>query len=309
MILPVFLNSCSVFAYSGTLDLEDYVSLPSRIMLKNNVATCTISLVDEVNDYQLSYQKVDLSENAFNVLQEKTNSINAYITVANTDLESKKTDAATLAEAYKVLVEFGTATKEELDEAIAKSEKATSDLQEFYNGVKLEVERLQNELIGLVPDYTSSWTETTNTTDNVQLDFSDYNGKVYFVLWAKITNGTNTYYDINVYTTEVTDISNNDNNNTDNEDNQNPGNIVSQDWANSKFELCKEGAAGAGIKIKNVTPKENMRYYLVISSNPEQPTAGINEGIRLTYNAEKQEFVTTNDGGIKCCRIKSRYIC
>ncbi len=54
-----------------------------------------------------------------------------------------------------------------------------------------------------VPDYTNTWQSTTNTTNNLKLDFSNNTGTINFVLWVKIDNGTNTYYDFNVYTTEI----------------------------------------------------------------------------------------------------------
>ena len=63
---------------------------------------------------------------------------------------------------------------------------------------------MKQEYYALIPSYTNSWTPTTNNTiENVQLDFKNYSGKIYFVLWAKIDNGTDVYYDMTIYSSKV----------------------------------------------------------------------------------------------------------
>ena len=90
-----------------------------------------------------------------------------------------------------------------MTEAENKYNEAYEDYQEFYNTASTNITTLQNEFYLLIPDYTSSWTTTTNSSNNVQLDFKNYSGIAHFILWVKIENGTNTYYDMDIYSSTI----------------------------------------------------------------------------------------------------------
>lgn len=202
-IFSISLNLYKVEAYSGELDPENYITLPSMIYVNNGVGTGTISLSSSAGNYDISYQKIDITESTFNNIQNRVKEINDYVEESNNTLKEKEANVKTLQKEYETLYNSGTATEEQLTEAQNKYTEAYNDYQEFYNTASANITTLQEEYYALIPNYTNSWTNTTNSSNNVQLDFKNYTGKVYFILWAKIENGTNTYYDMNVYTSEI----------------------------------------------------------------------------------------------------------
>lgn len=208
MILIIFslligLNFYNVEAFSGELDPENYITLPSIINISNGIGTGTISLSPSASGYTISYQKVDVTESTFNSIQTKNKELNDYIEESNKTLEEKAANVKTLQTEYETLYNSGTATTEELTEAQNNYNEACQDYQEFYDTASANITTLKNECYSLIPNYTSSWTTTTNSSDNVQLDFKNYSGTAYFILWVKIENGTNTYYDMMAYSSNI----------------------------------------------------------------------------------------------------------
>lgn len=361
MILPMFFNFYKVEAFSVDLDPEYYIRLPFNILVEDGIGTGTISLSSSASGYDISYQKLDLTDTQFNNINNKNNERNKYVTDTNAIVGEKSANLETLRTEWNNLKESEIATTEQIEEAKTKYEDAYNEYQEYCNTVKTNVETLENEYYGMIPEYTSSWTETTNTEDNVQLDFTNQSGTVHFVLWVKITDGTNTYYDMNVYsskikTQEFVTISKTTANvkvgetlqltatssvdatitwESSDEDVATVGEdgivtgiaegtavitakgkektatctvTVQQekkvegewtDFSNAKFELKKDGISEAILEISNVTPKEGSDYYLLITSNGNEPTANDFEenGIiynDLDFNEEKQIFVIKN---------------
>lgn len=199
ILLCVFINVYSVEAYSGEIDPENYITLPTTIYINNGIGEGTIYLSSNANEYNISYQKIDITESSYNSLNDKHDEVNEYIEENNKILKEKEANLKTLKTEFDTLYNSGTATTEQLTEAQNKFNEAYEDFEEFYNTMSTNITTLQNEFLALVPDYTNSWTSTTNNSDNVQLDFKNYTGKAYFILWAKIENGINTYYDLNLY--------------------------------------------------------------------------------------------------------------
>lgn len=202
-IFSISLNLYKVEAYSGELDPENYITLPNMIYVSNGVGTGTISLSSNAGDYDISYQKIDITESTFNNIKNKAEEINSYVEESSNTLKNKEANVKILQTEYENLYNSGIATEEQLTEAQNKYNEAYNDYQEYYNTITANITTLQNEYYALIPNYTNLWTNTTNSTNNVQLDFKNYTGKVYFILWAKIANGTNTYYDMNGYTSEI----------------------------------------------------------------------------------------------------------
>jgi len=199
----MFSNFNIVKAFSGQLDPESYIYLPERININDDIGTGTISLSSSASDYSISYQKVDITETKLNNLQNKNEAINDYIEENSNTLKEKEANLKTLQSEYETLYNSGTATTEELTEAQNKYNEAYEEYEEFYNTVSTNITTLQNEFYSMIPDYTNSWIETTNTSNNIQLDFKNYSGTAHFILWVKITNGTNTYYDMNGYSSVI----------------------------------------------------------------------------------------------------------
>lgn len=208
MILIIFsfsiiLNLYKVEAYSEELDPENYITLPYIINISNGIGTGTISLSSSASGYTISYQKVDVTESTFNNINNKSKELNDYIEESTKTRKEKEANVKTLQTEYETLYNSGTATEEELTEAQNKYNEAYQDYQEFCDTVSANITKLQNEYNSLIPDYTSSWTTTTNSNNNVQIDFKNYSGTAHFILWVKIDNGTNTYYDMAGYTSTI----------------------------------------------------------------------------------------------------------
>ena len=199
MLLPF----CEVRAFSGELDPENYISLPYLISVRNGVGTGTIKLSSSASGYTLSYQKVDIADNTYNAIQNKIQEYEDYITTSHQTIEEKEANFKTLQTEYENLQSSGTADPEELAQAKAKYEEAYQEYSDYYDSAMETRQNLRNETYALIPDYTNAWTTTTNASDNVQLDFKNYSGKVNFVLWARATNGTNTYYDMTIYSSNI----------------------------------------------------------------------------------------------------------
>lgn len=233
-IASLFLNLYKVEAYTGEIDPENYITLPSTIYIKDKVGTGTVTLSSSASGYNISYQKIDITKEKSDSIRDKLKEVNDYIESSN----------------------------------------------------KTQVEKLQKEYLALIPDYTSSWKTTTNSSNNIQLDFSDYTGTAHFILWVKIDNGTNTYYDFMGYSSEIV------------EDKKDTTTTTDGDWTDfskAKFELKKEGISGALIEISGVTPKENSSYYLSITSDSSKPNVNGNvsdERISLSYDEDSKTFKT-----------------
>ncbi len=199
-ILSIF---CNVEAFSGELDPKNYITMPLSIVLSNGVGSGTIRVSSSASSYSISYQKVDMSESKYQEISNKGTEIDNYYNESKKTLDEKEAKANTLYQEYNTLQKSGTATEEQLTEAYNKAKEASNDYNEYVNTVNANLKKMNQEYYALIPNYTNSWTPTTNTTDNVQLDFKNYSGKIYFVLWAKIDNGTDVYYDMTIYSSKV----------------------------------------------------------------------------------------------------------
>ncbi len=169
-----------------------------------------------------------------------------------------------------------------------------SELENYMAGVNepTTVEQMKQDYYASVPDFTNSWVETNNSSNNVQIDVSEYtDNKIYFVLWVKISNETDTYYNFNNYMIEI-----------ENQDKSSRAGSESEeeewtDFSKAKFELKKNAGSDAVIEISNVTPKEGSYYFLLINNNDAKPniTGSIFDypnKIGLSYNKDTNKFKT-----------------
>lgn len=294
IMILLFMNLYTVKAFSGELDPENYITLPSTIRIENKVGTGTINLSSSASGYTLSYQKVDITESQLNSMVAKNKEANEYIEENNKILKEKQENVTTLQKEYQTISNSDTATEEEINQAKSKYEEAYKEYEEFYNTVNARVQELKNEYYALLPDYTNTWKTTTNSTNNLELDFKDYTGTTHFVLWVKASNGVNTYYDAMPYSSTIKeDTSAPD---ADKDPEQKP----EGDWtnfSNAKYELVKDGTSGAVLEVTGVTPKDESTYYIYITSNGDKPdTSNVSseERMMLSYNKEKNKFIATD---------------
>ena len=277
MIFPVFFDFYKVGAFTGEVDPEGYINMPLTILIKDGVGKGTISLSSSASGYNISYQKVDLTAEQFNAIQNKNKELKDYIKESNITLKEKSANVKTLQTEMDNLKNSETATSEQITEAENKYKEAIEEYQDFYDTVETNSEKLKSEYYALIPDYTDSWIATTNTSDNVQLDLKAYTGTIHFALWGKITNGTNTYYDMNIYTSEI----------KENEVSTGDKNSQWTDFSEAKFELKKTSMSGATLEIFNVTPKEESSYYMVITADGKEPEE-FKDGSYLYYDEESE---------------------
>ena len=295
MFIIIFIFSMSISyynvkAYNGEIDPENYIYLPSIIYISGGEGKGTISLSSQATGYSISYQKVDINQTTYNNIQNKSKEVSKYSEESEKTLEEKKKNVTALLEEYQKLNSSGTAEQEEITEAYNKYNEARQDYNDFRDTVNANIDKLEKEYYALVPDYTSNWKNTTTVSNNVQLDFTSYTpGTVYFALWVKITNGANTYYDVGLYSQNIT--SNPSSEESDDAD----GDWT--DFTKAKFELKKDGTAGVMVQISGVTPKENSKYYLVITSNNSKPNVtseDSTEKIMLEYNSDNKILKTSD---------------
>ena len=291
LIIFSFLISVNIYnveAFSGELDPKGYIVIADTLFISDGIGTGTISL-NTSSEYTISYQKVDITESTYNTIQNKREDLKTYIEETEVTLEEKVANVETLNNEYETLINSGTASQEQIEEAKNKYYEARDAYEEFDETVNTNIAQLTNEFYSLIPDYTNSWTVTTNTPNNVQLDLKNYSGKIYFILWVKIENETNTYYDMAIVSLNIQE-----NQNENDNDNQE---VEWTDFTNAKFELKKYGSSQATVEISNVTAKDNSQYYLIVSSNNSKPNVtreDLSDVIELKYDSEKKIFKMFN---------------
>ena len=123
MVLPMVLNLYQVKAFSGELDPEYYIYVPTTIWIEDEVGKGTISLSSSAQGYNISYQKIDLTQEQFNAINNKQEEVNDYIEECNITFEQKRENAETLATEWENLRDSGTATEEEIAELKRITEK------------------------------------------------------------------------------------------------------------------------------------------------------------------------------------------
>ena len=301
LIAPMLLGCCKVQAYTGEIDPENYIVLPSIIRVENKIGTGTITLSSNVSGYNISYQKIDITKAELDSIGDKLDEYNSLVETVNQTVSQKESNLNTLQQTYQNLAQDTTATEEQIEAAYANYKAAYEEYTEYYNNATAQIERAKTEYLALIPNYTNQWKTTTNTSNNIELDFSNYTGTAHFVLWVKIGNGTNTYYDFMCYSTEISEktVTEPEQHVTEPEQTETETNTTTEgewtDFSKAKFELKKDGISGAIVEISNVTPKENSSYYLFITSNSNKPAVNGNiseDRIDLVYDKDTKKFKT-----------------
>jgi len=204
VIIPTVVN-----AYSGEIDPEDYITLPERLSGVDGIRSGNVRLNSGAgSNYSLYYQAIFLTANEFNQILTKLQETNEIIEALNTEydvlLSEKQLEVEQKEEEYNNIKDDTTKTEEEIETALNAYEKARTEFQELYDEYYEKVNTTQQNFYSSLPNFSdSNWKQTTDNT--VEIDVSQYNGDIYFVLWAKLTNSTGTYYDYGLYSTTVTE--------------------------------------------------------------------------------------------------------
>lgn len=268
----LMLNLHKVQAYSGELDPENYITFPNEISIKNNIGTGTVTLSSMASGYNISYQKIDITKEKYDKITAKNNEHNSYVGTAQKTINEKEANLTALQKKYQDLQKDETATEEQIATAKANYDEEYAKYEEYFENAKTQEEKLKKEYLALIPDYTSSWKTAKNTSNNIVLDFSNYNGTAYFVLWVKISNGTNTYYDFDYYSPKIKTTengnSNGGNSGTGTETNSGLGK-----WANAVVEVKynQESYTQYNLLINGVNYEENHSYKYFIGDGSYTP--------------------------------------
>ena len=283
-ILTIFMSFNEVKAFEGDIDSHNYISFPISIYISNKKAETTIGLSSQASGYNMWYQKLDITDEQLNNMQEKYNETENYIQTARTEKTRKEEELESLRTEYQNLQNDASATEEQKTNALNAYNEAYEEYETFMNTATAQIEEKKNQYYASVPNYTDAWQEISNNKDNVKLDFSNYSGKINFILWAKISNGTDTYYNFKAYSTEIKSTTS-----TTVEDNESISGV--------KIELKKNGDTNAIMEISGITPKENCSYYALINSDNSKPDISgdiSDKKILLTFDNNTNIFKSLN---------------
>lgn len=293
IILAIF-NLHKVQAYSGEIDPENLITLPGSISVTGTKGTGTISV--SASGYEISYQKIDISANVFNNIASKGREMQNYQETKSTERTTKEKELLALQKAYADLNGSATATEAQKTEARNKYETAYQAYEQFINTYNSKIEQYNKELYALIPSYTNSWTKTTNTSSNVNLDFSNYSGAVHFVLWAKITKGANTYYDVQSYSNDIRKVDTptpTPTPSTPIEGENQTGEWT--DFSKAKVNIEKiNDVRKYKFTISNITPKSNHTYYYYIGNGTSTPNFSTSLK-QLKYDESKKVLYSGNE--------------
>jgi len=275
----------TVQAFSGELAPSGLVSLPDLINHKSGdaegIATGTISVTD--SSYEISYQRSDITEATYKNIVAKSTEINEYSQSVLKEKKEKEDNIKKLQTAYTELENNSSATQENKDTAKAALDTATNEYNKFIEEANTKLEKLRKEMSALVPDYTTSWTKTTKTENNVKIDLSKVTEKVYFVLWVKLENGTKTYYDYNIYSADSL------------KEEQKPQNGEYTDFSKSQIVIEPNvDVRSYKLAVSNIEVIDGHTYYFDIVDENTTPELVIDGKKQFTYNKDKKRLEISN---------------
>lgn len=201
MLFIMMLSLNNVEAHNVELDPKSYITMPA--VISNGIETkILISGLAGANS-DIYYQHIMLSDAQHKQIQDKNEKYEKYISESNAILNEELSELNTLKEECEKIINSPTATEEEKEAARTNYNNKV----DIYNNHVDERQETSNELLkeynALIPSYVEgSWKQASE--GKVNIDFSNYNGTIHFVLWAKLVVGSETYYDLGVYSSTVT---------------------------------------------------------------------------------------------------------
>ncbi len=251
------------------LDSNNYIIFPSIINIQNGIATGTIKLAEEVEGYNISYQKKDITSETKKKIDAKSEESQKYVENAEAQLQQKEDNIEKLEQEIQQLQATEPVDEDAIEQAQETYDIACNDYEEYYQEVEKQIDQFDSEYKALIPQYTNDWTSTEDKENNIQMDFSKYTGQIHFVLWVKITNSTNTYYDCNLYSTDITAKSE-----------ENPSATKIKVEPTSDVKKYK-------FTVSDITPEEGHAYFYYIGDGNTEPTFSTNWN-QLSYDEENK---------------------
>lgn len=255
------------------LDPKSYIYMPFSIINAKGSITISSSVG---SNYTLSYQKVDISNASYTQLQNKSKELEEYSDAEKAKLATEKANVDTLKSQYDSLPTD--ATQEQRDVAYEAYRTAVEAYNTHVQEVNTKIKEYNNTIKQLIPSYQDNkWTVASKENNNVQLDFTDYSGEIHFALWAKLVVGSETYYDVQCYTSTVT--------------------------SKTTITLDKETATVEATKTLKLTATTNSDKTVQWSSSKEE-VATVDQNGNITAKAEGITVITaTVEGKSATCTV------
>ena len=199
----------NVNAHSVDLDPDSLISFP--MIITNGQGE--ISIDDSETGYSLSYQAVEISNTAYEQMEETTTNGKKELETIETEVNALKIECENLetvydeaSEAYQEKIDSGV-TGAELEEAKTAYETAETNYRNKINEYNSKIEeyntkvnKINQTIKDLTPTYIeNNWIETEDGSFSV--DISQFSGDKAFAIWARlITSDGTTVYDEATYT-------------------------------------------------------------------------------------------------------------
>ena len=193
-------NCVRAVFFKDQMDKDNKIKFSSTMNSKDNKLIGTITLTEDIANYKLSYQIVMMNKNQYNAINNKKTEINNYIRSYNEIVNNRKEKLKKLKEKLETIRNNKNISNTEKNKATKDYNNKALELKKFANSEKEKMQKMKLEYYNSIPNFTTSWISTTNKTNNVNISTDNYNGQIYYALWAKADNGTDTYYDCKLYT-------------------------------------------------------------------------------------------------------------
>lgn len=294
IMLQLVLNVYAENAVEVKLEMFDVmhnIQLSNFVKVNKNTGTIEAVLSDRLDPgFKISYEKIDITREKFENAIFESQKIREVFKVRSDIFKEQYDELVKTKKIYEDLKQSVFIPAHELE--IAKKNYENAKVAMSVNATPEEEEKFWEvymKIAQTVPHYTNNWIETNNTENkaNINFDLSNNSNDDYFVIWVKITNGKETYYNYNTYHVERSVIEENIVTSTPILDDE----LEKRDWENAKFELKKSGISDAIIEVSGVPYKEGRDYYVDISAEPTYMFL-LRGKIPLIYNKETNKYVS-----------------
>ena len=194
--------SFNVQASNVEIDPHSYIGMPNLIANGNG----TISVSSSAGSgYSLYYQKIDVSDAIYEQVDVKNSESQVYINTEKPKIDAERARVENLQRELNEISSNPDSAGADLAEKQEEYTTALNNYNQMVEDFNLRVKNFQKQVVDLMPDYQDDkWVRVEGTSNNVNIDLSNYSGSVHFALWAKLETSSGTYYDVDCYSSEGT---------------------------------------------------------------------------------------------------------
>jgi len=184
-------------SYSET-DPDDLIGFPYMIWGGEG----DITLDDSITNYTMYYQWIELSKTQITAIDTARENYDNKVDEVKAKLDELYAKYEAKYQIYKDLVDSGTATTDELQEASDAANAEYKIYDDYYKNAMVEVESYLDAYYKSIPDYKDNWTKADGL--HFQGDFSGFSDEREFVLWIQVDYSNKTIYDFAILTVNGT---------------------------------------------------------------------------------------------------------